>query len=236
MFPTDERDPSVLRWLETRFLVRGVDDQFYGLTYHWRPDRSDADLLPDGLDEPHSLTHADGSVEPFNWHYPSRTECLTCHSYAARHVLGLNTHQLNRPYTYELTGRTDNELRTLNHLGFLYPPVLEADIPSFLASSPLSDEQAPVEDRVRSYLDSNCSQCHRPGGVLAHFDTRLVTPLESQNIVNGPVENTLARWGLSRRPQDLPVRCSSSASAPSRSVARCPPSPRTGSTRTRSTS
>src|SRR5262249_36257108 len=39
----------------------------------------------------------------------------------------------------------------------------------------------------RSYLDANCSQCHRPGVTAANFDARYDTPPDKQGIVDGPV-------------------------------------------------
>ena len=52
--------------------------------------------------------------------------------------------------------------------------------------APLDDESAPLELRVRSYLDVNCSACHRPGGPSrGAFDARITTPLADQKLLNG---------------------------------------------------
>jgi hypothetical protein len=51
------------------------------------------------------------------WHYPSRAECMACHSRAQNFVLGLCEVQMNKDHDYG--GRTDNQLRVLEHLGLL---------------------------------------------------------------------------------------------------------------------
>jgi hypothetical protein len=35
---------------------------------------------------------------------------------------------------------------------------------------------APLEERVRSYFQTNCSICHRPGGTLSDIDFRFIAP------------------------------------------------------------
>jgi hypothetical protein len=133
------------------------------------------------------MTQANGSVVNQTWSYPSRADCMGCHNAAAGHVLGLRTWQLNGNLTYPKTGVTDNQLRALNHLGIFSPALDESQIGSYLRSVSLSDTSAPVEDRMRSYLASNCAHCHRPGVTNAFFDARFNVPLSQQGIVNGAV-------------------------------------------------
>jgi hypothetical protein len=174
--------------LETRLLVRDEKGAVYGVTYKWRADYSDADLLPDGLNEDIPIVTATGETRIQTWTYPSRAECLFCHNPPASYVLGVKTHQLNRNFTYPSTGRTDNELRTLNHLGMFNPSVDETEIPTFLHSVAVTDPTQPIQLRMRSWIDSNCSQCHRPDGYGPGYDGRLYTPLENQNLINSYVQ------------------------------------------------
>lgn len=193
--PIDESNPALVRRLETRFIVRDSAGGVYGVTYRWRPDQSDADLLHASQTEPITILTAGGGTRTQTWYYPSPQDCLTCHNPNAGYVLGPSTRQLNRDYTYPVTGRVDNQLRAWNHVGMFNPAINEAAIPTFARLTGLADTTASLEVRVRSYLDANCAQCHRPGGVFAYFDARFDTPLASQNIVNGPVAEVTAAPG-----------------------------------------
>jgi mono/diheme cytochrome c family protein len=172
--------------LETRLLVRNQDGAVYGVTYKWRADNSDADLLPGAvpLDEDIPITTSSGASRIQRWTYPSRGQCLICHNSVANYVLGLKTHQMNGDFTYPTTGRTDNQLRTFAHIGLLNPTPNEADIPTFLKSVAVTDTSVPVQHRMRSWIDANCSQCHRPGGFGPGYDGRFYTPLENQDLID----------------------------------------------------
>ena len=114
--PTDETNPSVVRRLETRFSIKALNGNFYFLTYKWRADGSDADLLTTAVDESYSITTASGSYSQL-WHYPSQSECATCHDPVLGGTLGPRTRYLNMDYTYPSTGITANQLVTFKPFG-----------------------------------------------------------------------------------------------------------------------
>jgi len=172
---TNDDDPRQTRRLETRLLVRSSDGSVYGATYKWRPDNSDADLLPTNLTENVVVRTASGTRTQ-SWYYPSREDCRTCHTDRAGGVLGVKTRQFNRDL-----------LTSWGRLGLFDHAPSDAELAAcvFLARS--DDTNRALEDRARSYLDVNCANCHRPGGTVAYFDARYDTPLAQQGLIDGPV-------------------------------------------------
>ena len=120
------------------------------------------------------------------WYYPSRQDCLACHTANAGLVLGAKTRQLNRDFNYP-SGVMDNELRAWNHFGLFDTNFSDADIKFCPKLARADDFTRSLEDRARSYLDANCAQCHRPKGTVAYFDARYNTPLARQNLIDGLV-------------------------------------------------
>lgn len=185
--PLNDTNPAVVRRLETRFVVRDVSGGVYGVTYKWRTNGLDADLLTTGDAADYNIVTASNTVRTQHWSFPSRQECLQCHNANAKGVLGLKTHQLNGNFSYAQTGVTDNQLRTFGHLGFFTTNFSEAQITNYLAAVNPTNTTPPLVTRVRSYIDANCAHCHRPGGQRANFDARFVTPLTQQNLIFGAV-------------------------------------------------
>jgi uncharacterized repeat protein (TIGR03806 family) len=200
---TDTGNPNVRHRLETRLLVCDTNGGVYGVTYKWRADNSDADLLAGSLTENIAITNSTG-ITTQAWYYPSPGDCLTCHTPVAKYVLGLNTRQLNNVQTYAGSSVTDNQLRALNRAGLLNPAFDEAAIAGFEKLSSLTNSAAPLQERVRSYLDANCAQCHQPGGTGPTFDARYDTPFPAQNLTNYPATFPLGyNHAMVIKPQDI---------------------------------
>ena len=191
---TNDTNPALRKRMETRLLVCDTNGTFYGASYKWRADNSDADLVPLATNEAVTITTATGTRTQ-TWSYPGRQDCLRCHTVAAGGVLGVKTRQLNGNFTYTNTGVTDNQLRAWNHIGMFSVAQNETTLTNGAKVVAITDTTASLETRVRSYLDANCAHCHRPGGVPANFDARFDTPFASQGISNGAVLNTLGITG-----------------------------------------
>jgi glucose/arabinose dehydrogenase len=167
-------NPATSRRIETRVLVK-TSEGVYGLSYRWNDAQTDATLVPDeGADQTFTITE-NGASRSQTWRFPSRAECLTCHTAVGGHALSFNTRQLNR--------------------GDFLPQLIAAGYvqtsPGFVANSApalarADDPNASLEHRARSYLDANCSQCHQPGGAaLGSWDARVATPLALANLLDG---------------------------------------------------
>ncbi|MGI9237921.1 MAG: hypothetical protein ACR2QZ_11025, partial [Woeseiaceae bacterium] len=154
--------------IETRHLMRHPDGVWAGYTYEWNSQQSEATRVIGG-----KTVNIGGQ----DWIYPSSAECEQCHTTAAAFVLGPETAQMNREFTYPSTTRTDNQLETIDHVMMFSSPL--AGTPDVLPRlDDPTDSGASLDSRARAYLHSNCANCHRPGGgtpvdIDLRYDTSL---------------------------------------------------------------
>jgi len=161
--------------IETRLLMRHPDGVWAGYTYEWNAGQTDATRVVGGK------TKVVGSQ---TWIYPSETDCLTCHTQVAGRTLGLETAQLNGAITYPATGRSANQITTLNTIGILSPTIAGATS-SLAAYVDPHGSAGTVEQRARAFLHANCSQCHQPNGPTpVSLDLRYTTALASTGTCN----------------------------------------------------
>ena len=185
--PISDLDPTLRKRVETRFLIISEDDKSYGLTYKWNEDETDAELLYSSDEKAFTISTNENATRIQKWKFPSRTQCLTCHNANAGIALGPKSHSLNNEIIYPGLEIARNQIEAWNHLNIFSPALSNEEIGSLLKSVSFDDINSNNETKVRSYMDANCSFCHRPGGVEeANFDARFVIPLETQNIINSP--------------------------------------------------
>lgn len=189
--PVDERNPTIVKPIETRFFVHGSNGVYYGVTYKWNDAGTDAQLMTSGGSREMTVTKTDGTTRTQRWDFPSRSDCRTCHSTSADNVLGVRSHQLAGDYYYDRTGRTSNQLETWNALGIFGTSFGSRNPATLPHSVDPQDPHASLDQRVKSYLDANCSHCHQPGGVSANFDASFHVPLFAQGLVNGAINRPI---------------------------------------------
>jgi uncharacterized repeat protein (TIGR03806 family) len=190
----EEGNPASRRPIETRFL-RKERGAWQGYSYRWNEEGTEAHLLDDTVTAEYVVTRA-GTGEPstFRHTFPSRTDCLRCHTDAARGTLGLSTPQMNRSQEYD--GVLANQLRAMEHIGLFgdFLPKRPEALPRL--PNP-ADARAPIEVRARAYLHANCAHCHLPGGpTAAEIDLREEVPLSDTRVCDvAPLRGDLGLSG-----------------------------------------
>lgn len=152
--------------IETRLFKRHTNNTWAGYSYAWNEAQTEANLVEGG------------KVGAFNnpsWIYPTGAQCLQCHTQISGRVLGVNAAQLNKNTTNNI-----NQLLQWQQWDLLtQPPTLS------VAMTNPQDLNASLNLRARSYLDTNCAQCHQPNGPTnVKMDLRSNTPLSAMNICN----------------------------------------------------
>jgi uncharacterized repeat protein (TIGR03806 family) len=153
--------------LETRLLIK-KDGVWIFADYIWNEEQTEAHFDLDGSYVPVTWMHDDGSEKSVNFRIPSDVECYTCHKSNGQNMpIGPKPQNLNKIYNY--VDGAMNQLSKWQSVGYL-----SGDVPSEIVSTvDWTDTDQDLEMRVRSYLDANCSYCHRDEGHCYYRPLRL---------------------------------------------------------------
>ncbi len=187
MIDTIVGNPASRIYVETRILVyQSGAKTWSGLSYQWRRNQSDADLIPPESDS--TYVHGvrlNGTLVGKRWLYPSSKNCRSCHIgnevNAKRGALGFITPQLNRI----INGA--NQLQRLVDKGVLSNnPV--AGKPNAHRWYGLKETSATLEQRARSYFAANCSHCHENNhGLTVNHQFDYFNPARKITTVDDPI-------------------------------------------------
>ncbi|MCH1441334.1 MAG: PQQ-dependent sugar dehydrogenase [Rubripirellula sp.] len=196
---SDQTHEPPLTRIETRLMTR-QNGEWHGYSYQWNAGQTDAVLVEaSGHDQIFEVASKGGKngFAKQTWHYPSRSECMVCHSRASNFVLGLSVRQTNLTFSDE--GHTFSQLEQFKQLGlfhashaknkkeptrdtpFKFPSAVE-DLPKLADPA---DTNQDLESRVRSYLHSNCANCHvKEGGGNSNITLAVNRALEKTGIID----------------------------------------------------
>jgi uncharacterized repeat protein (TIGR03806 family) len=161
--------------VETRLLMRHPDGVWAGYTWEWNDAGTQATRVIGGKSR---------VIGNQTWIYPSENECMRCHTPTAGFSLGPEAAQFNYHYIYPSTNRASNQLTTLATIG-AFSAALPGPVASLPALADPADLSAPLGERARAWLHTNCAQCHRPGGPTpSNMDLRYATALAATNTCN----------------------------------------------------
>jgi uncharacterized repeat protein (TIGR03806 family) len=145
--------------IETRLFTNHDAGDWVGYSYAWNTAQTEATIVPDQRTE---VSFDDGTGTPVDWHYPSRLDCITCHTPTGGDTLGPSTAQMNRVNA----GATQNQLDLLQAMNLFDAPIptpYKAALPTPYTSQVGNQTAgATTAQLARSYLAANCAFCHRP--------------------------------------------------------------------------
>jgi uncharacterized repeat protein (TIGR03806 family) len=176
------------RLVETRLLVV-TKDGVVPHTYVWNEAQTVATRKVAGAKVDVEFVDAAGKERTNEFHVPNTNQCHDCHGKPEKTLLlGPRTRQLDRDFDYG--EGPENQLDHMAALGMFDKQPEPRDQRERLVD-PFGS--APVADRARAYLDSNCAHCHGEGGDASQSGMWLTWPdtAEGQNPT---------RYGVCKRP------------------------------------
>lgn len=169
IFLFDNKLVETRLFMHTSAMNNSPTGDWIGYGYQWNEAQTEATLNPS--DRVEVMFNTGTRTVP--WHYPSRQDCLDCHTLQSGSTLGPETAQMNR-----MVGGT-NQIDKFTQLGlFEAAPVMKTAL-----VSPTGTDGT-VEQKARSYLHANCAFCHRPDGLYKRFDLRYDVKLKDSLACN----------------------------------------------------
>jgi hypothetical protein len=202
MIDTIVGDPTSRIYIETRFLVfQSKEKDWSGLSYRWRRNQTDADLVDRDWGE--LIVHGvvqNGVPMGKRGSYPSGGDCKECHSgtdKVKRGTLGFITPQLNRMVN------GINQMQQLVAKGVLSANPVAGKLNAHRWYG-IDETSATLEQRVRSYFAANCSHCHGNANTFTEaaqsFD--YFDPAKKVTTADSPVDGWV---GVHTNPEKTPL-------------------------------
>ncbi|MEO2047841.1 MAG: SO2930 family diheme c-type cytochrome, partial [Pirellulales bacterium] len=160
-YPIDMTDPAQgERLLETRIeFLR--DGNWYGFSYLWNDEQTEAMLTLGGKEIKVSWIHRDGRNRTNRYEIPNANQCLDCHSRNKRYVpIGTTASNMNREFKFGEGSKNQLDSMAAKKLLVGLPKIDQRPVlPQY--DNPDSGKLAP---RARAWLHVNCAHCHNPEG------------------------------------------------------------------------
>ncbi len=160
-YPVDMTDPTQgEQLLETRIELR-QQDGWYGFSYLWNEEQTEATLALGGSEVDVNWIHTDGKKRKNRYQIPNANQCLNCHQQGDDFVpIG--------PIAANLNGVWDHGHGPVNQLADWTKRGLLAETPALpeIETLPVMDhhQTGSVSQRARAWLHVNCAHCHNPNG------------------------------------------------------------------------
>ncbi|MFN2423331.1 MAG: hypothetical protein ABR572_06115 [Cryomorphaceae bacterium] len=151
------------RIIETRLLYK-IDGNWQFAEYVWNDEQTEAHLDLSGSYFDIEWLDDAGNQRATNYRIPAEGECFTCHKTGTVAMpLGPKPQNIDKAFAYK--DGVKNQLTKWSEVGYLsgsFPSEIDRLVP-------WDDPSELLSERVRSYLDVNCSSCHLEG---SHCDYR----------------------------------------------------------------
>ncbi len=162
-YPIDMTDPTLgERLLETRIEFR-KDDGWFGFSYLWNEQQTEATLALGGSEVDVRWVHSDGKERSNRYQIPNANQCLNCHQQGDQFVpIGPIAANLNGSWDHGLGLGSQNQIAAWTEYGLLTDTPELASIDAWPVFGEAKDRS--ISDRARSWLHVNCAHCHNPRG------------------------------------------------------------------------